>query len=94
MSVPNTVATTLGTTVFSRCNADGQFLFRINSGVPIEEAMEVASELQFVASRLSFDAAMSDDHERFSWAAYYLGMMAKALMDDAMGGLSLVRESQ
>ena len=32
--------------------------------------------------KLILDAAISDAGERFSWPAFYLGEMAKALIDD------------
>jgi len=83
--------TTVGHTEFSRINTDGQMLFRVNSGVSIEDALEAVSHLQCCANQLTLDAAMSDDGERFSWAAHYLGEMAKALIDDINDALFLPR---
>lgn len=82
---------TLGNATFSRVNATNLKLFRVNAGVPVEEALEMASLLQHYANELNFDAAMSDKGERFSWPALYLGEMAKALIDDISDALFLSR---
>lgn len=74
--------TTIGRTNFSPANASGLKLFRVNAGIPIEDALELASQLQDHVNLLNRDAAMSDQCERFSWPALYLGEMAKALLDD------------
>lgn len=77
-----TPPTTLGRAAFTRVNATNQKLFRVNAGITVEEALEMASQFQQHANQLSFEAAMSDHGERFSWPALYLGEMAKALIDD------------
>jgi hypothetical protein len=78
---------TLGRTEFS-CVASGpQKLFRVNEGVPIEDALEAISLFQYYANQLTLDAAMSNEGERFSWPAFYLGEMAKALIDDVNDAL-------
>ncbi|QKG66359.1 DUF3077 domain-containing protein [Pseudomonas sp. B14-6] len=77
-----TPPTTLGRTAFTRVNATNQKLFRVNADIPVEDALEMASQFQQHANQLSFEAAMSDQGERFSWPALYLGEMAKALIDD------------
>lgn len=77
-----TSATTLGRAAFTRVNATDQKLFRVNAGIPVENALEMVSLLQQHANQLTFEAAMSDQGERFSWPALYLGEMAKALLDD------------
>ena len=75
-------ANTLGRAEFS-CVASGtQKLFRVNAGVPIEDALEAVSQILHHANQLILDAAISDAGERFSWPAFYLGEMAKALIDD------------
>jgi len=86
-----TPPTTLGRAAFTRVNATNQKLFRVNAGIPVEEALEMASQLQQHAYQLSFEAAMSDHGERFSWPALYLGEMAKALIDDINDALFLSR---
>ncbi|WP_339546803.1 DUF3077 domain-containing protein [Pseudomonas sp. RA_35y_Pfl2_P32] len=86
-----TPATTLGRAAFSRVNNTGQKLFRVNAGIPVEDALETISLLQHYANQLTLDAAMSDQGERFSWPAFYLGEMAKALIDDVNDALFLPR---
>lgn len=84
-------ANTLGSTEFS-CVASGtRKLFRVNEGVPIEEALEAISLFQYYANQLALDAAMSNEGERFSWPALYLGEMAKALIDDVNDALYATR---
>ncbi|QLL12468.1 DUF3077 domain-containing protein [Pseudomonas chlororaphis] len=84
-------STTLGHATFSRVNATDLKLFRVNAGVPVEDALEMVSLLQHHANQLNLDAAMSDNGERFSWAALHLGEMAKALVDDINDALFLPR---
>ena len=83
--------TTIGRTDFSFANARGLKLFRVNPGIPVEDTLEIASQLQEHVNQLSRDAAMSDQGERFSWPALYLGEMAKALLDDVTDTLFLSR---
>lgn len=84
-------ANTLGRAEFS-CVASGtQKLFRVNAGVPIEDALEAISLFQYYANQLTLDAAMSNEGERFSWPALYLGEMAKALIDDVNDALYATR---
>ncbi|SEN48277.1 Protein of unknown function [Pseudomonas sp. ok272] len=80
-------ATTLGRAEFSCANDTHQKLFRVNAGVPLEDALEAISLFQHYANQLALDAAMSDKGERFSWPAFYLGEMAKALIDDVNDAL-------
>lgn len=83
MQTPNlSLPHTLGVIEFSRLAPSSQRLFRVNANIPIGEALEAVSNLQFYANQLTLDAALSEDGERFSWAAYHLGEMAKALIDD------------
>ena len=86
-----TTSTTLGRATFTRVNATDLKLFRVNAGVPVEDALEMVSLLQHHANQLNFDAAMSDSGERFSWPAMYLGEMAKAPIDDINEALFLPR---
>jgi len=83
--------TTIGRTDFLPANARGLKLFRVNAGIPVEDALELASQLQDHVNQLNRDAAMSDQGERFSWPALYLGEMAKALLDDVTDTLFLPR---
>jgi hypothetical protein len=82
-----TSTTTLGRAAFTRVNATDQKPFRVNAGIPVEDELEMVSLLQHYANQLTFDAAMSDQSERFSWPAFYLGEMAKALIDDISDAL-------
>ncbi|XVO86699.1 DUF3077 domain-containing protein [Pseudomonas palleroniana] len=86
-----TMSTTLGHATFSRVNATDLKLFRVNAGIPVEDALEMVSLLQHHANQLTLDAAMSDQGDRFSWPALYLGEMAKALIDDINDALFLQR---
>jgi hypothetical protein len=86
-----TTLTTLGRTAFSPANATDLKLFRVNAGIPVETALEMVSQLQHHANQLTLDAAMSDQGERFSWPALYLGEMAKALIDEVTDTLFLPR---
>ncbi|AZE07294.1 DUF3077 domain-containing protein [Pseudomonas chlororaphis] len=82
--------TTLGRASFFN-KTSGQGVFRVNAGIPIEDALETVSLLQHYANQLTFDAAMSEQGDRFSWPALYLGEMAKALIDDINDALFLQR---
>ena len=84
-------ATTLGRAEFSCANDTHQKLFRVNAGVPLEDVLEAISLFQHYANQLTLDAAMSDEGERFSWPAFYLGEMAKALIDDVNDALYAAR---
>jgi hypothetical protein len=84
-------STTLGHATFSRVNATDLKLFRVNAGVPVEDALDMVSQLQHHANQLTLANAMSDHGERFSWPALYLGEMAKALIDDINDALFLPR---
>ncbi|MGG7670864.1 DUF3077 domain-containing protein [Pseudomonas sp. WC2] len=84
-------STTLGHATFSRVNVTDLKLFRVNAGVPVEDALEMVSQLQHHANQLTLATAMSDQGERFSWPALYLGEMAKALIDDINDALFLPR---
>ena len=83
-----------GNTTFSRVNATDLKLFRVNAGVPVEDALEMASLLQHYANELNLDAALSDKGERVSWPAPYLGQMAKALIDDISDAMYLSRADE
>lgn len=84
-------ANTLGRAEFS-CVASGtQKLFKVNAGVPIEDALEAISLFQYYANQLNLEAAMSNEGERFSWPALYLGEMAIALIDDVSDSLYATR---
>ncbi|MPR01976.1 DUF3077 domain-containing protein [Pseudomonas sp. MAFF 212408] len=77
--------TTLGVTPFS-FHSD-QPLFRVNSGVPLLEALHHVSDLLHVAKLLAEDAAMTKQTDRYAWASHYLQEMSKAVIDDVVKAL-------
>jgi len=80
---------TLGVITFSTCGKQPNLhrLFRVNSGVPTRDALEHASELLHCSKLLALDAAMDTGADRYTWAAHYLGEMAKAVVDDLANGM-------
>ncbi len=72
---------TIGLTPFS-IHSD-QALFRVNSGVPIREALSHVSDLLHIA-KLLVDAAMERGSDRYAWASHYLQEMSKAVIDDVV----------
>jgi hypothetical protein len=75
---------TLGTITFSTCGPSRQPLFRVNPDIPIESALEHASNLLACIHELSLDAAMNDAGKQSIWAVHHLSDMAKAILDDAL----------
>ncbi|ROM90685.1 DUF3077 domain-containing protein [Pseudomonas brassicacearum] len=74
--------TTAGLTPFSiHCD---QPLFRVNSGVPIREALSHVSDLLHLSKLLAEDAAMVRGTDRYAWASHYLQEMSKAVIDDVV----------
>jgi hypothetical protein len=73
---------TIGLTPAIYC-AD-QALFHVTRGVPLADALSMASDFLFLAKSLSVDAAYSIDTDRHAWAAHYLTSMGKAVVDDVM----------
>jgi hypothetical protein len=74
--------TTAGLTPFSiHCD---QALFRVNSGVPIREALSHVSDLLHLSKLLTEDAAMVRGTDRYAWASHYLQEMSKAVIDDVL----------
>jgi len=78
----NTELKTIGYTPFNY-SAD-RALFRVNGGVPIQEALERASDLLHLAHRLAEDAAFEKSTDRYAWAAHFLLEMSKAVIDDVV----------
>jgi len=79
---------TAGLTPFSIHN--DQALFRVNSGVPIREALSHVSDLLHLSKLLAEDAAMERSTDRYAWAAHYLQEMSKAVIDDVVKVLGAV----
>ncbi|WP_029531972.1 DUF3077 domain-containing protein [Pseudomonas asplenii] len=73
---------TVGAVTFAMCGSQGRELFRVNPGVPIQEALEHVSLLLHCAKTLSQEAAMDADGSRYAWASHYLSEMGKAVIDD------------
>ncbi|WP_160106878.1 DUF3077 domain-containing protein [Pseudomonas izuensis] len=59
-----------------------QPLFHVCRDVPIVDALAQASNLLFLAKELTVDAAYAKDTDRHAWAAHYLTVMSKAVIDD------------
>ena len=66
-----------------------QALFRVNSEVPLREALSHASNLLHLAKLLAEDAAMDRGTDRYAWASHYLQEMSKAVIDDAVKVLGI-----
>ncbi len=79
---PLSSITTLGVVTFGDYGENEKPLFRVNSGMPIEEALEHASTLLFYSKKLAMEAAMDVRGEQYAWAAHYLCEMGKAVVDD------------
>lgn len=78
-------AKTIGFTPFLY-NADQAF-FNVRSGVPIINALSQSSDLLSLAKSFAEDAAFNRDTDRHAWAAHYLTVMGKALIDDVIQAL-------
>ncbi|NMX72650.1 DUF3077 domain-containing protein [Pseudomonas sp. WS 5532] len=83
MSNP-TSAKTIGAQTFADCGEEKAHLklFRVNAGVPIQEALEHAAHVLYYAKMLSLEAAMDPRAEKFAFASHYLCDMGKAIIDD------------
>ena len=83
---------TIGLTPAIYC-AD-QALFHVTRGVPLGDALAMASDFLFLAKTLTEDAAYARDTDRHAWAAHYLTSMSKALVDDAVKVLIRDRDNE
>ncbi|WP_095052660.1 DUF3077 domain-containing protein [Pseudomonas sp. Irchel s3b2] len=77
---------TIGFTPFTYCS--DQPLFHVSAGVPIVDALTQASDLLFLAKSFAEDAAYAKDTDRHAWAAHYLTVMSKAVIDDVVKALT------
>ncbi len=73
---------TIGLTPAIYCS--DQPLFHVTRGVPLGDALSMASDFLFLAKTLTEDTAYARDTDRHAWAAHYLTSMSKALVDDAV----------
>lgn len=81
---------TIGLTPAIYCS--DQPLFHVTRGVPLGDALSMASDFLFLAKSLTEDAAYATDTDRHAWAAHYLTSMSKALVDDAVKVLTRERD--
>jgi len=77
---------TVGKTIFFQVENQTHPLFRIEPGIPCQNAREQASELMGYARDLTIDGLM-EDKPKLIWAAHYLCALGKALLDDAELGM-------
>lgn len=73
---------TIGLTPALYCS--DQAVFHVTRGVPLGDALSMASDFLFLAKALSKDAAYDRESDRHAWAAHYLTALSKALVDDAV----------
>ncbi|GLH43939.1 DUF3077 domain-containing protein [Pseudomonas moraviensis] len=78
-------AKTIGFTPFLY-NSDRAF-FNVRAGIPIIDALSQSSDLLSLAKSFAEDAAFNRDTDRHAWAAHYLTVMGKALVDDVIQAL-------
>ncbi|MFJ5254830.1 DUF3077 domain-containing protein [Pseudomonas sp. NPDC088414] len=64
-----------------------QAFFNVRSGIPILDALSQSSDLLSLAKSFTEDAAFTRDTDRHAWAAHYLTVMGKALLDDVIQAL-------
>ncbi|WPC30613.1 DUF3077 domain-containing protein [Pseudomonas moraviensis] len=76
---------TIGFTPFLY-NSDQAF-FNVRSGIPIIDALSQSSDLLSLAKSFAEDAAYAKNTDRHAWAAHYLTVMGKALIDDVIQAL-------
>lgn len=76
---------TLGLCALHDCYKNS--LFRVNSGIPIEEALSQASDLLGLATTFAEDAAYQRNTDRPAWAAHHLTAMGRAVVDDVVAAI-------
>ncbi|WP_413703526.1 DUF3077 domain-containing protein [Pseudomonas sp. Pseusp16] len=81
---------TIGLTPAIYCS--DQPLFHVTRGVPLGDALSMASDFLLLAKSLTKDAAYATDTDSHAWAAHYLTSMSKALVDDAVKVLTRERD--
>ena len=82
---------TIGLTPFIYCS--NQALVHVSRGVPLGDALAMASDFLFLANALTEDTAYAKNTDRHAWAAHYLTSMSKAVVDDAVKVLTRDRAS-
>lgn len=79
--------TTVGKTKFYQSENHTQPLFCIEPGIPCHFAREQASELMGYVRDMTL-SGLIEEKPQLIWASYYLGALAKALLDDAELGVA------
>lgn len=64
-----------------------QAFFNVRAGIPIIDALSQSSDLLSLAKSFAEDAAYAKNTDRHAWAAHYLTVMGKALIDDVIQAL-------
>ncbi|UVL00488.1 DUF3077 domain-containing protein [Pseudomonas sp. B21-048] len=88
----STDAKTIGFTPCIYCSDNP--LFHVSAGVPVNEALAMASDLLFLAKAFAEDAAFIRDTDRYAWAAHYLTAMGKAVIDDVVKAVTPKRAGE
>lgn len=81
---------------FVRANSAGQLLFAVNEGIPLLDALEMASAYMAAAVSVTEDAATlaSSNAEETMWGAHYLCKLAAAVLSGAVeAAYAVERES-
>jgi hypothetical protein len=84
MTTSHNAGETLGILTFTHCSPDNQPLFRVNPDIPVESALEHASNLLTCINDLSLDAALGDAGKQSVWAVHYLSDMARAIVENML----------
>jgi len=79
--------TTTGTAEFGKCSTLNASLFRVNPGIPCDDALAQASVLLDCINRLTLLGGADAADGAPIWAAHYLGEQVKAIIDDVAVGL-------
>ncbi|MDQ3203483.1 MAG: DUF3077 domain-containing protein [Pseudomonadota bacterium] len=82
---------TIGLTPAISCG--DQAVFHVTRGVPLGDALSMASDFLSLAKQLTEDAVYARDTDRHAWAAHYLTGLSKALVDDEVKVLTRDRVS-
>ncbi|WDY57547.1 DUF3077 domain-containing protein [Pseudomonas sp. PSKL.D1] len=81
MNNERTVIVTAGVETFVEVGSPAVGLFRVQPGIPVDDAYEQVSVLLGYIKHLVREGDMEDDHKLLG-AADYLSALAKALMND------------
>ena len=74
---------------FGKSEQEGDYLFAIQAGIPLLEALEQAALAMQCATAINEELALGDFHDdrRLRWAAVRLGEWSAALVDASIQGL-------